>query len=104
MLQRLGTGNNYLYSPASHGFNLVFFVEGKMFIRKSMYEKLLKQIQNQNYEIRSLNEKLTILAQFHGQQFKFNVGEGWQLTTITSNVSKFIEAKRKEAHLSNVKS
>jgi len=74
-----------------------------MFIRKSTYAKLLKQIQNQSYEINNLNEKLAILAQFHGQQFKFNVGEGWQLTAITSTLSKFINAKRKEGQISNLK-
>jgi predicted RNase H-like nuclease (RuvC/YqgF family) len=72
-----------------------------MFIRKATFEKLLKQLQNQEQEIENLNEKLGILAQFLGQQFEINVGEGWKLSEIRPALNKFIDAKRKAAHLSD---
>ena len=72
-----------------------------MLIRKATFEKLLKQIQNQEKEIENLNEKVGLLAQLLNKQFEFNVGEGWKLSEIRPALNKFIDAKRKAAHLSD---
>ena len=69
-----------------------------MLIRKAVFEKLLKKVEAQEQAIENLSEKLGILAQLNGQQFKFSVGEGWQLSPIPPELNKFIDAKRKAAH------
>jgi predicted RNase H-like nuclease (RuvC/YqgF family) len=72
-----------------------------MLIRKATFEKLVKQVQNQEKEIENLNEKVGILAQLLNKQFEFNVGEGWKVSRISPALNKFIEAKRKAGHLSD---
>jgi hypothetical protein len=69
-----------------------------MFVRKATFEKLLKQVETQRQEIESLSEKLGLLAEFHGQQFQFAIGEGWKLSCIPPGLKDFIDAKRKAAH------
>ncbi len=72
-----------------------------MFVRRATFEKLLKQIQTQGQEIESLTEKLGLLAEFHGQQFQFDIGEGWRLSPVSPELKGFIDAKRKAAHSSD---
>lgn len=74
-----------------------------MFVRRATFEKLLKQIQNQEQEIENLNEKLGILAQFLDQQFQVNVEEGWRmLAAVPPELIKSIDSKWKAAHFSEL--
>jgi hypothetical protein len=67
-----------------------------MFIRKSAFENLVKRCESQQQQIENLNEMLGILAQSLGQQFEFNVGRGWNLSSIRPGYEQFIETRRQE--------
>ena len=71
-----------------------------MLVRKTDFEKLVKQVQSQAHEIDKLHEMLGILAQSLGQQFQFNVGEGWKLSNIRPEHNQFIDDRRKRARAS----
>jgi len=72
-----------------------------MFIRKSAFDNLVKRCESQQQQIENLSEMLGILAQSLGQQFEFNVGEGWNLTGIRPNHNQFVEARRQKARSSD---
>jgi hypothetical protein len=71
-----------------------------MFVRKAEFEKLVKHVQSQQQEIEKLHEMLGILAQSQGQQFQFDVGEGWKLSKIRPEHNQFIDDRRKRARAS----
>jgi len=68
-----------------------------MFIRKFAFENLVKRCESQQQQIENLNEMLGILAQSLGQQFEFNVGKGWNLSSIRPGHNQFIDARRQDA-------
>jgi hypothetical protein len=68
-----------------------------MFIRRSVFEKLVKRCESQHQEIQSLQEKLGILAQKVGHQFQFSIGDGWELVPMKPEDDQFVEGRREQA-------
>jgi hypothetical protein len=72
-----------------------------MFIRKTVFQKLIARVEKQDQEIDKLQRQLGILALSLDKQFSFEMGEGWKLVRVPPDVKSFIEAKLKTTQSSD---
>ena len=68
-----------------------------MFVRRSVFEKLVKRCENQRHEIENLHEKLGILAQKVGHQFQCSIEDGWELVPLKPEHHQSDRVEREQA-------